>query len=1104
MKRIKSWVSVVLVLVMTCSFFLAGVATATAAEGDWTADWTGSGWTAGEEEGVPTLSAPNELYRLTYNGNINGMNTFEADIRIDSIGVDFGNVSMGLEASNGVMRYFSYTHGTKTVRVFNESDGLITSLELDKPLNVGTYHHWKVQWDGRYMLLHIDDELIMSYDYAADSMDLTSGATCWLSEWYHASTVRNMTVSNAKISQIPDQPEQVNTWDMSVWDWQGVCGKGVDAESNTEILSLNGELTALRYNGSLVGKNHIGGDFRIDQRYWEGPGNTGIALRSDQGTEYLFWYNQYSNTINLSRNNAGIASKVLAETIQVGQWFTLELVWNDTDIAVLVDGAQKIAYNYADQGDTFGADATVLLSEWGQPTSVKNLEAGVSNMTIYRNFSLSSIFGNNMMFQRRKPVKIFGQGGEVGDTVKVEFAGQVKTTTITDQAGWAVYLDPMEANTTGQTMTLTYTREGETTAADLIRINGIVIGELWLASGQSNMMYEIGWLRPADEGKNNLKPYDEIENLDKLRYYYVVAIYADEPATYGASTTSWTTPQQGNIEGYSATSLGFAAQLQLSLGEDVPVGIIQCALNGSYIEEWLDAETVEKTGSTHTQIQSRLYNGMVHNFRGMTIAGILWYQGEANAFANGLYAQQMKAYVELYRSLFEDADLPVVQFQLPQFNEQVIEKAWPIFRQTQWDLMQIDNVYSVTGIDLGNPFDIHPTDKWPFTGRAAGVALKYIYGVKEEDLHAGQKAYGLSPYISGAQWTEEGILLSFSDAETLVAGSDYIGGFEGFDGTQWIQMDAAVRGNKILLTGNHEEVTELRYLQRPFFSGNIFVYNEYGLPIAPFASVRRIENSTVELGEKVTVQFDSQADLKEFRTYASNGSKFTVADGMLHSGASVEMKAILKNSLASRNSDVSVDILPETANGRINGGLYFLGSSVGNAQDQIEAWNVQIERNPNSRDLVVSLHRFDQFNGWQRAYVSVCMYGYFDNAAVTEPVNLRVVVENGKMRTYLDGKLLWDNVDVGELSCGGVGIRSQSAAMKFDNFAYAIDTKRAVKGDLNGNGAVNSADARLVLQYVVGAIKLTEEERKLADVNNDGQVDSADARIILQTAVGLS
>lgn len=1104
MKRMKSWISLLLALAMVCSIFPVGATTVVAAGEDWTTNWTGNGWTAGEEGGVPTLSAPNELYQLHYTGNLNGMNTFEADIRIDSIGADIGNVSLGLGAANGVKRYFSYNHGTKTMRVFNEADQLMASVELDAQLAIGSYLHWKVQWDGQYMMLYIDDELIMYYDYAAVGMDLTSGATCWLSEWYHAPTVKNMTVSNSTVGQIPVQPGQPNTWDMSVWDWQATCGKSVDAETNTEILTLGGELTKLHHIGNMTGKNYIGGDFRVDQRFWDGPGNTGIILYSDQGTEYFFWYNQYSNVINLWRNNVSVASKVLAETIQLGDWFKLEVVWNDTDIAIFVDGSQKIAYNYADQGDTFGANATMHLTEWGYPTSVKNLEVGTSNMKIYKNFALSSIFGNNMMFQRRKPVKIFGQGGEVGDTVKVEFAGQVKTATITDQAGWAVYLDPMEANTVGQTMTLTYTREGESTAADVIRITDIVIGELWLASGQSNMMYEIGWLRPADEGKNNLKPYDEIENLDKLRYYYVVATYADEPTIYGASTTSWATPQEGNIEGYSATSLGFAAQLQLSLGEDVPVGIIQCALNGSYIEEWLDAETIEKTGSTHTEIQSRLYNGMVHNFRGMTIAGILWYQGEANAFANGLYKEQMKAYVDLYRGLFEDEDLPVVQFQLPQFNEQVIEKAWPIFRQTQWDLMEIGNVYSVTGIDLGNPFDIHPTDKWPFTGRAAGVALKYIYSVKEEDLHANQKAYGLSPYVSNAEWTDEGILLSFNDAKTLTAGGDYIGGFEGFDGSQWVQMNATIRGNQILLTGNHEYVTELRYLQRSFFSGNIFVYNEYGLPIAPFSSVSRSKGSAVELGEKVTVKFDSDADLKNFRCYSGNSSKLTVADGMMQSVSSVELKAILKNSMASKNVDVSVDILPTTANGRINGGLYILGSSVGNAQDQIEAWNIQIERNPNSRDLVVSLHRFDKFNGWQRAYVSVCMYGYFDNVAITEPVNLRVVVENGKMKSYLDGKLLWDNVDVSELSYGGVGIRSQDAAMKFDNFTYALDTIAAIQGDLNGDGAVNSADARAVLQYAVGNVKLTAEELKLADVNGDGKVDSADARIILQTAVGLS
>ena len=129
-----------------------------------------------------------------------------------------------------------------------------------------------------------------------------------------------------------------------------------------------------------------------------------------------------------------------------------------------------------------------------------------------------------------------------------------------------------------------------------------------------------------------------------------------------------------------------------------------------------------------------------------------------------MYREQMKAYTDLYRNLFEDEELPVVQFQLPQFSGTDIEKAWPVFRQTQWDLMNMKGVYTVTGIDLGDPYDIHPTDKWSFTGRAAGVALKYIYEVNEENLHEDQIAYGLSPYVTKAEWTNEGILLSFSEA----------------------------------------------------------------------------------------------------------------------------------------------------------------------------------------------------------------------------------------------------------------------------------------------------------------------------------------------------
>ena len=376
--------------------------------------------------------------------------------------------------------------------------------------------------------------------------------------------------------------------------------------------------------------------------------------------------------------------------------------------------------------------------------------------------------------------------------------------------------------------------------------------------------------------------------------------------------------------------------------------------------------------------------------------------------------------------------------------------------------------------------------------------------MKDSELHPNQKAYGLSPYISSADWTEEGILLSFDDATILTAARNYIGGFEGFNGTGWIPLDAMIRGNRILLTGNHQEITEIRYLQRSFFSGNIFVYNEYGLPIAPFASVRRTAPADTKPGQKKVIDFGSKDDLKLFRTYIADGSKAAVEEGMLCTKAGTETKIILKNYISAANVDVCVDILPGTANGSMNGGLYLLASAAGSAQDQITAWNVQAEREAGNRNLVVGLHRFDSVNGWQRAYVSVCLYDYFAESEIKEPIKLRVVVKDGKLAAYVDGKLLWENLDVGDLSCGGIGIRSQDASMKFDNFTYTTDASAAIPGDVNGDGVVNSADARLVLQYVVKLSMLTDDKFKIADINGDGRVDSADAREILQISVGLT
>jgi len=141
---------------------------------------------------------------------------------------------------------------------------------------------------------------------------------------------------------------------------------------------------------------------------------------------------------------------------------------------------------------------------------------------------------------------------------------------------------------------------------------------------------------------------------------------------------------------------------------------------------------------------------------------------------------------------------------------------------------QIDGVHVVCGIDLGDPDNIHPTDKYPFGARAAGLALEKVYGLGPVE----GKPYGLSPAITKVERTEEGLLLTLSNAQSLT-GPEEIEGFMFMANRLWHETTATLRGNQILIKCDKENVTYFNYLQDTSFPGMEFVYNEYGLPVAP-------------------------------------------------------------------------------------------------------------------------------------------------------------------------------------------------------------------------------------------------------------------------------
>lgn len=433
---------------------------------------------------------------------------------------------------------------------------------------------------------------------------------------------------------------------------------------------------------------------------------------------------------------------------------------------------------------------------------------------------LSPMFKDGMVLQRGG-CKVFGKAGNTQVTVTVTGYDPVQVTC--ENGDWAAELD-LAASADPVTVTVS-TGKGES-----ITIENVLIGEVWFASGQSNMDYNVQQMTGETLEKLQQADYSNIRFNKRSMYssFEAVERYGD----------SWTVPTGfDSIKDQSAFAACFAVALAQSLeekeGQPVPVGIVSAAVGGSGIEQWMSKESIESAGSridtNAGKYDTEFYYGMSWSVKDYTFRGLLWYQGEDNIYAPELYKKQFNYYLQDMRALFGDEDLPVLVIQLPQYN--MIE--WAQFRQTQWELSQEnENVYTVVGIEYGEINDIHPTkDKYPFAERASGIAMRYIYG---DESAPSNSPYPALCYIEG-----ESLIVELSDSEGLhTLYNRKTDGFELQIDGEWVAASPAVINDMLVFTGYEGTPTAVRYFYlantKDYEAGFNYVYNEDNMPLSPF------------------------------------------------------------------------------------------------------------------------------------------------------------------------------------------------------------------------------------------------------------------------------
>ena len=456
------------------------------------------------------------------------------------------------------------------------------------------------------------------------------------------------------------------------------------------------------------------------------------------------------------------------------------------------------------------------------------------------------MFGDHMVLQREIPVPVWGKA-EPGDTITVRFAGQEVQTRATQDGKWMLQLPPMPASAEGREFLVE--AKGVTK-----RFQDVLVGEVWICSGQSNMQY--GW-GTKSQARDNWGGDAELAKLAEQSTNLPIRCY-DVPCNVSFAPTDecagkWSTALPG-----SAVAFGFSHHLQKSL--NVPVAVIVTCWGSSFIEGWMPIELsaelphfkkimddFQKSEVIRTRIESAmkmgirdgmtfvrkqpniLYNAMLHPLIPYGCRGIVWYQGEANSDQPELYAASLPAWIGELRKRWKRDDLYVLGVMLPQYGEDKgvgDPKSWAWFREAQAKGLKLPHVALINTIDLGDPKNIHPADKAPIVDRLARVARHDIHG---EKIPARGPVYQ-NHKIEGATVT---ITLDHAEGLTTKDGKAPGGFWLAGEDRQWRPAQAAIKGPTVELQAEGvEKPVACRYA----FSSSpaVNVINKAGLPAAPF------------------------------------------------------------------------------------------------------------------------------------------------------------------------------------------------------------------------------------------------------------------------------
>jgi len=474
-----------------------------------------------------------------------------------------------------------------------------------------------------------------------------------------------------------------------------------------------------------------------------------------------------------------------------------------------------------------------------------------------------------MVLQRHMPIPVWGKAA-VGSEVILRFNEQEIKTSPNEQGNWKV---KFAATSEGGPYKLHISAGDES-----LLLTDILVGEVWLCSGQSNMEWP---LKNTVAGKAELSkamnPNIRLFHLKKKHNTYNTSYSEEQLINFSKGDffyeSVWEICSPETVAEFSGVGYFFGKDLYDSL--NIPIGLIQAAVGGSPAQSWIS----KKALASHPQLQSLvnypenktwldseiihpwlairaqenwgqwkgvenaplpghpfapgyLYTSALKPLAPYAIRGAIWYQGESNATHPSSYLALIDKLLTSWRSLWDQGDFPFYFVQLPKIGNRNL---WPEFREAQQDCLNLSNTGMIVSIDQGHPTDVHPREKKVIGQRLSRLALLQTYG---------KNIAAKSPVLSSYNWDKEmhKIVLHFEHSyeglrirEGQLINGLVMQGYLQQGSVESIEKPKTVviEKNEITLTYSSEFLpAKIKYAWAPAPENNLT--NSAGLPVAPF------------------------------------------------------------------------------------------------------------------------------------------------------------------------------------------------------------------------------------------------------------------------------